>query len=96
MVMTKKKQILTLIEADILNAKLVYTLNGIGIDAGDYLADTSLVIFRLMGIKKERRTEILYHKYFDLVRQVEYLDLRVADEKARLSEKIYRTLRLEV
>lgn len=94
--MSKKKQILTLIESDILNSKLVYTFKGIGVEADDYLIDVSRVIFGLMGIKKENRTEKLYEKYFDLVRQVEHLDLCVEGEKSRFALKIYNFLLTEV
>lgn len=92
----KKKEILTLIESDILNFKLVLTLNNIGVDANNYLTDTSKVVFVLMGITKEQRTEELYRKYFDLIKQVEYLDLRNKNEKSRLSLKIYNHLLTEV
>ena len=91
-IMSKKKKILSLIECDILNSKLVYTLTGIGVDANDYLTDTSPVIFTLIGIKKENRTEELYRKYHDLIRQTEYLELRNNVEKARLALKIYNYL----
>lgn len=90
--MGKKKKILTLIESDVLNSKLVYTLNGIGVDAGDYLTDTSQVIFALIGIRKEKRTEELYKKYHDFIRQVDYLDIRDYGEKSRLTLKIYNYL----
>lgn len=90
--MSKKKKILTLIECDILNSKLVYTQNEIGVDANDCLTDTSQVIFTLIGIKKENRTEKLYRKYHDLIRQTEYLDLRNNSEKERLALKIYNNL----
>lgn len=91
-----KKQILTLIESDILNFKLVITLNNIGVDASNYSTDISKVVFKLMGITKEQRTEELYRKYFDLIKQVEYLDLRNENEKSRLSLKIYNHLLAEI
>lgn len=87
--MDKRKQILVLIESDIVNSKLILTLQQIGIDASDYLIDTSTVVFIQMGIRKENRTEELYKKYFDLMRQVQYLDLQVKGEKNRLALKIY-------
>ena len=87
--MGKRKQIMTLIESDIVSSKLILTLQQIGIDATDYLIDTSTVVFIQMGIRKENRTEELYKKYFDLIRQVQYLDLQVKGEKSRLASKIY-------
>ena len=80
---------MTLIESDIVSSKLILTLQQIGIDATDYLIDTSTVVFIQMGIRKENRTEELYKKYFDLIRQVQYLDLQVKGEKSRLASKIY-------
>lgn len=94
--MNRKKQILTLIESDILSFKLILTLNNIGVDASNYSTDISKVVFMLMGIKKKRRTETLYRKYFDLIRQVEYLDLRNEVEKSRLSLRIYNYLITEI
>ena len=87
--MDKRKQIMTLIESDIVNSKLIFTLNNIGIDANDYLTDISTIVFLQIGIRKENRTEELYKKYFDLIRQVQYLDLQVKGEKSRLALKIY-------
>lgn len=87
--MGKRKQILALIESDIVSSKLILTLQQIGIDASDYLTDISTVVFVQIGIRKENRTEELYKKYFDLIRQVQYLDLQVKGEKNRLALKIY-------
>lgn len=87
--MDKRKQILTLIENDIVNSKLIFTLNNIGVDASDYLTDTSTVVFVQIGIRKENRTEELYKKYFDLIKQVQYLDLQIKGKKSRLALKIY-------
>ena len=83
---------MTLIESDIVSSKLIFTLNDIGIDANDYLTDISNVVFVLIGIRKENRTEELYKKYFDLIKQVQYLDLQIKGEKSRLALKIYGLL----
>lgn len=87
--MDKRKQILALIESDIVSSKLIFTLNNIGVDANSYLTDISTVVFVQIGIRKENRTEELYKKYFDLIKQVEYLDLQVKGEESRLALKIY-------
>lgn len=87
--MDKRKQILTLIENELTNSKLIFTLQNIGIEAEEYFTDTSHVIFVQIGIRKENRTEELYKKYFDLIKQVQYLDLQVKGEKNRLALKIY-------
>jgi hypothetical protein len=49
-------------------------------------------MFRPIGIRKENRTEKLYKKYFDLIKQVQYLDLQIKGEKSRLALKIYGLL----
>ncbi len=87
--MNNRKQIVTLIESEIVNSKLVFTLNKIGIDASDYLTDISQVIFIQIGIRKENQTEELYKRYFTLIKQVDYLDLRIRGEKEKLISKIY-------
>nr|WP_294862370.1 hypothetical protein [uncultured Fluviicola sp.] len=83
---------MTLIENEITNSKLIFTLQNIGIEASDYFTDTSQVIFVLIGIRKENRTEELYKKYFELIKQVQYLDLQIKGEKSRLALKIYGLL----
>jgi hypothetical protein len=90
--MNKRRQILTLIENELTNSKLIFTLQNIGIEAGGYFTDTSDVVFVLIGIRKENRTEDLYKKYFDLIKQVQYLDLQIKGEKSRLALKIYGLL----
>jgi hypothetical protein len=90
--MDKRRQVLTLIENEIINSKLILTLQNIGIEAGGYFTDTSQVVFVLIGIRKEKRTEELYKKYFDLLKQVQYLDLQIKGEKSRLALKIYGLL----
>lgn len=67
LVMSDKKQILTLIESDIISSKLVNTFKTINIDADLYLTDISTVIFEQIGISKADQTDKLYRKYFSLV-----------------------------
>lgn len=90
--MTKRNQVLTLIESEITNSKLIFALQNIGVDASMYLTDVSQVIFILIGIQKENRTDELYKKYFELLKQVQFLDLQTTDEKNRLALKIYSFL----
>ena len=94
--MNDKEQVLRLIESDILNSKLVFTLNKIGVDASNYLLDVSEVIFNLMGIQKEIQTEELFRKYYALVRQTEYYELKTKEEKEVLSKMIYQQLLAEI
>ncbi len=88
--MTKRNQVLTLIESEITNSKLIFALQNIGVDASMYLTDVSQVIFILIGI--QNRTDELYKKYFDLLKQVQFIDLQITGEKNRLALKIYSFL----
>lgn len=94
--MGRRKLVLTLIESDLTTSKLIFTLQNIGIDANDYLTDTSEVIFSIVGVKEKNRTEEFYRKYFDLIKQVEHIDVRVKSEKTRLALNIYGLLMANV
>lgn len=87
--MTKKEQIIILIESDILSSKLIITLTNIGIDAGNYVTDISRVVFAMIGIEE---TEELLENYFTIINQVEHFDILQADEKNRLAIKCYNFL----
>lgn len=65
--MDKTTQILTLIGNDITSSKLVNSLNAIGLSADQYSIDISDVIFDLMGIEEDKRTDDLYNRYFSLI-----------------------------
>ncbi len=87
--MDKRRQILTLIESELTNSKLIFTLQNIGVESSFYLTDTSQVVFALIGIRKKDRTDELYKRYFDMIKQVQYLDLQITGETSRLALKIY-------
>lgn len=87
--MDKRRQILTLIESELTNSKLILTLQNIGVESSFYLTDTSQVVFALIGIRKKDRTDELYKRYFDMIKQVQYLDLQITGETSRLALKIY-------
>lgn len=90
--MNNREQILTLIESEIVSSKLIFTLNGINIDASDYFTGTSRVVFEMMGIKGEEDIEELYGKYFDMLKQVKYIDVHVKKDRKRLALKCYELL----
>jgi hypothetical protein len=74
LVMSKKTQILTLIESDIISSKLINTFKNINIDADLYQTDISTVIFERIGISKADRTDKLYEKYFSMVNKGRIID----------------------
>lgn len=89
-----KKDILTLIEGDIVNTKLINTFRGIGIDADDYLTDSSTVIFRMLKIPKEKRTDDFYESYFKLLKLGEKIDFNKNRKEVRtLAKEIYFLLK---
>lgn len=92
--MSDKKQILTLIESDIISSKLVNTFKTINIDADLYLTDISTVIFDQIGINKAEQTDKLYRKYFSLVNKGRKINFS-NDNKTELekyTDEIYKYL----
>ncbi|MDF3026918.1 MAG: hypothetical protein K0S23_1225 [Fluviicola sp.] len=84
----KKKDVLTLIEGDIVNAKLINTFRGLGIDADMYLTDSSEVIFRMLKIQNPE--EELLEGYFELLRLGDRIDFSNSRHEARkLAKRIY-------
>jgi hypothetical protein len=89
-----KKDIVTLIEGDIVNSKLIYTFLGLGINADDYLSDSSTVIFRMLKIPKEKRTDDLYKRYYKLLRLGDNINLTVNRKELKvLAQEIYLQLK---
>lgn len=88
----KRQQILTLIENEIINTKLVSSLNDIGIDLSVYSLHVDTLIFKSIGLKKDARTDNLYAKYFELLKQGKGIDPNSKSEIRRLALKIYRYL----
>lgn len=72
--------VLSLIKDDIINFKLVFSLNEIGLNAGNYFLHLSEVIFSLIGYSDEERTDELYEKYHELTKKSLYIDISVSTE----------------
>ena len=84
----KKKDVLTLIEGDIVNAKLINSFRSLGIDADMYLTDASEVIFRMLEIKNPE--EELFENYFELLRLGDRIDFSNSRYEAKkLAKRIY-------
>jgi len=94
--MKEKKQkelILSLIKDDLVNCKLVNSLNGAGLNAYDYSLNLSGTIFELVGIEDLPTTVFIYKKYFGLTKKVN--DINIAEEQNNLdslTEEIYAYL----
>ena len=69
-----KSCIVTLIEDDIVNYKLISSLSDMGIDASCYESCSTYVIRYLMGLENEDADQ-WYAKYYDLVRKGKRIDV---------------------
>lgn len=88
-----KNEVLLLIEDSIVNAKLVNSLQGIGIDASLYNLNCPTVVFDLLGLDSEERRDDLYGLFFDLIREGEDIDFSDSREELRVfAEKVYVNL----
>jgi hypothetical protein len=68
--MNNKEFTLFLIKADIINVKIVNSLNEMGLDEEGYFLNFNKTILSLMGFERDEQTEELYQEYFQLVRKV--------------------------
>lgn len=68
-----KKLILSLIKDDLINTKLVNGLDALGLNAQDYLLHLSDTVFKLMGIKDDKKGEKLFQRYLDLKDNVRFI-----------------------
>lgn len=85
-----KESILTLIEDNIVNLKLVSTLEDLGIDASLYNLNSPSVVFKLIGLEFLENRDKLYKKYFDLLEQGKTIDFTSSkDELKMLALKVY-------
>lgn len=82
--------LISLIKYDLINTKLVLTLNRIGIYADDYLTNLSTGIFELMGHGGGTAFEPLYEGYRKLAERIVYIDVRKwHGELETLAHEIY-------
>lgn len=88
----KKPQLIKLIEADIINMKLISGMSDIGVDLSNYSLNIESIIFKNMGIKKYVRTEELYKRYFELLKQGKTIHPTNKADIRKLALKIYRFL----
>ena len=67
--MKNKQLILSLIKDDLVNAKLVYSLNALGLNASSYFLHLSETVFQLLKIKEDERSDELYERYLVKVKK---------------------------
>ncbi|HVD99982.1 MAG TPA: hypothetical protein VNB90_17365 [Cytophagaceae bacterium] len=91
----QKQLILSLIKDDLINCKLVNSLNDIGLSADDYLLHLSETVFKLMGFKASKETEVIYEYYMDLTERAKLIDISRSRQRFdELALEIYNELLL--
>lgn len=88
-----KSCIVTLIEDDIANFKLISTLYDMGIDAGCFESNSTSVIRYLMGYECRCNADDWYDKYFTLIAKGKRIDI-VNDRGTlhRMAKEIFLSL----
>lgn len=93
LIMNKREFILSLIKDDLINYKLVRTLNDLGLNADAYHLHLSETIFELMGLNRLKDSEVLYKRYREMLDKVKGIDLvKDSEELERLTLVVYRSI----
>lgn len=90
----KKDLIIRLIKDNLINLKLIYGLNNIGLIADDYHLDLGDTIFKLMGFEASEQSDLIFETVFmgnsEKITRIAISDSR--DELHLLSREIYKEL----
>ena len=89
---TKENFIISLIVDDIINSKLINSLNKAGLDAGDYFLNLSKTIFRLMALDDTHENEEIFELYLVQLKRAENFDIKSRERFENLAKEIYHTL----
>lgn len=73
--MNHKKLVLSLIKDDLINSKLIYGLNAMGLNAEHYFLHLSDTIFELLEYEDNRETEQVFKRYIELTKHVVFIDI---------------------
>ena len=94
--MEKKDIILALIKDDLINSKLVYSLNSIGLEADSYQLHASITILTLLKFNTtQSRWEDIHDKYLEKVRKVLQIDIQESPRLIdALAQEIYNFLKV--
>lgn len=92
---TRKILVLDLIADDLINTKLVYSLNDLGLQANDYTLHVSTTIMNLMRIKTTPlRWENIHDEYLEMTKRVLKIDFQESPRMLQtLAEEIYDFLK---
>lgn len=69
----RKKDLISLIKDDLIHIRLVYGLETLGLNAGNYYLHLNETIFKLVGIKANN--EDFFEKYIDECKTVNNIDI---------------------
>lgn len=94
--MKTKSLIISLIRDDLINTKLVYSLNNLGLQASDYTLHISGTVLKLSKIKTTPlRWEQIHDEYLRMTTQVLQIDIQESPRLVNtLAEEIYAFLQL--
>jgi hypothetical protein len=70
----KRESLMLLIEDSIVNAKLINSLEALGIDASLYSSSSVAIIYNLLYLESELSRDDFYYMYFDLIKEGEGID----------------------
>jgi acetylglutamate synthase len=88
-----KKFLISLIEDDLLNSKLIYGLKDLGLYADDYALQLSNTIFKLMGISDALVNEPIHITYDAMVLKVQAIEVNQNKQQLHsLATEIYNYL----
>lgn len=79
-----KESVLILIEDNVVNLKLISTLEDLGIDASLYNLNSPSVVLELLELEFFENRDYLYKKYFDLLEQGKSIDFITSKVELRL------------
>lgn len=87
---TTKRLVLALIRDNLINNKLVNSLNEIGLNADDYFLHLSDTIFELVGIDDSKSNAFIFETYLDLTEKAKYINISNGHNSLDcLSEEFY-------
>jgi hypothetical protein len=88
--MDQKTLVLSLIKDDLINTKLIQSLQKIGLYSDCYFLRLSTTVFNLMGISENDK---IYERYIELSEKVELIDITESNKPMeKLALEIYKEL----
>lgn len=87
--------IINLIKQDLINWKMIHSLQKVQVRADDYQLDISSIIFEMMNLEDRKDADEIFEKYMELSKPVLKLSVSLSKRKIDvLASKIYDYLEL--